>query len=240
MARQTEQVELAAEKRTVLGKQVKQLRQQGQVPGVVYGHDFDSLSLQFDKRELKQVLSQVGGSQLINLKIEGFEEPEMALVREVQRDSIRGTFLHVDFYRVDMAERITAEIPIEKVGESTAEEGILLYGLSSIEVECLPGDLVDAIEVDLSVLTEIDQALYVRDLAIPAGIDVITEPNEMIANVVRMKTEEELEELLEVEEEEVMMPAAPEVEVITEAGLEEEEMVGEEAEEPAEEEMEEE
>jgi len=228
MAQQSGQVELAAERRTVQGKQVKQLRRQGQVPGVMYGHDFNPVSLQFEARSLRDVLSQVGGSQLISIKIKGENQPEMALVRDVQRDPIRRNLLHVDFYRVQMTERLTAEIPLEIVGQSPvieAREGILLQGLSTIEVECLPGDLVDAIEVDLSDLTEVDQGVYVRDLAIPAGIDLLTDPDEMIVRVVPLEEEEIIEEVIE---EEAMMMAEPgEVEVIT-AAKEEGEEAGEE------------
>jgi large subunit ribosomal protein L25 len=222
MNQQAGRVELTAHKRTVQGKQVKQLRREGWIPGVMYGHDFDAVPLQFEARSLKHLLSRVGGSQLINIKIEGQKKPEAALVREVQRDPVRHNLLHVDFYHVKMTERLTAEIPLEMVGESPVveqKEGILLQDLSSIEVECLPGDLVDAIEVDLSDLVELDQALYVRDLAVPAGIDVLTDPDEMIVHLVRL-VEEEI-----VEEEELLMPVTEEVEVITEA--KEEESTGE-------------
>ena len=213
---QTEQVELTAEKRTVLGKQVKQLRRQGWTPGVMYGHGFESVSLQFETRSLQSVLAHVGGSQLIRIKVKGKKQSEMALVRDVQRDPIRRTVLHVDLYRVKMTERLTAEVPVEMVEESPvmeAKTGILLQGISAVEVECLPGDLVDAIEVDLSELVQIDQAIHVRDLAIPAGIEVLTDLDEMIVRVVPLEAEEELEEL----EEEVVIPGAAEVEVITEA-----------------------
>jgi large subunit ribosomal protein L25 len=222
MNQQAGRVELTAHKRTVQGKQVKQLRREGWIPGVMYGHDFDAVPLQFEARSLQHLLSRVGGSQLINIKIEGQKKPEAALVREVQRDPVRHNLLHVDFYHVKMTERLTAEIPLEMVGESPVveqKEGILLQDLSSIEVECLPGDLVDAIEVDLSDLVELDQALYVRDLAVPAGIDVLTDPDEMIVHLVRL-VEEEI-----VEEEELLMPVTEEVEVITEA--KEEESTGE-------------
>lgn len=211
---QTEQVELAAEKRAVLGKRVKQLRRQGWVPGVMYGHGFSPLALQFEERILRQLLSKVGGSQLVNVKIKGIKQPEIVLVRDVQRDPIRDTLLHVDFYRVQMTERLTAEIPLVIVGESPVVEartGILLQGISAIEVECLPGDLVDAIEVDLSDLVEIDQGVYVRDLAVPAGIEILADPDEMIVRVAPLEAEE-----LPEEEEEVV-PEAEEVEVITEA-----------------------
>ena len=223
MAGRAAQVELAAEKRTVLGKQVKQLRRQKCVPGVIYGHDFEPVPLQFDARELRHVLSQVGGSQIIGIQIKGQEQPEMALVRGVQRDPIRRSLLHVDLYRVKMTERIRAEVPLEIVGKSPVverNEGILLQALSTVEVECLPGDLVDAIEVDLTGLTEVDQALYLRDLAVPAGLEVLDDLNEMIVRVMPLAAEEELEE-------EAVAPAA-EVEVITAAKPKEE--AGEEAE----------
>lgn len=210
-----QQVELAAERRTVLGKQVKQLRREGWTPGVMYGHNFEPVPLQFEARNLQQLLSQVGGSQLISVKVKGQKQPNMALVRDVQRDPIRQTVLHVDFYHVEMTERLTTEIPLEIVGESPVVEqgeGLLLQGISSIEVECLPGDLVDAIEVDLSELVELDHALYVRDLAVPSGIQVLTDVDEMIVRVVPLAEEEVLEEL-----EEEIVPELAEVEVITEA-----------------------
>ena len=219
MARDTEQVELTAEKRTVTGKHVRQLRRDGWVPGVMYGHGFEPVPLQFEERSLAHILSKVGGSQLVGINVKGDKQPEMALVRDVQRDPIRGNFLHVDFYRVRMTERLTAEVPLVVVGESAvieAGEGILLQGISAIEVECLPGDLVDAIEVDLSDLVEIDQGIYVRDLAVPAGIDVLTDVDEMIVRIVPLEAEE-----IEEEEEEELMPGAEEVEVITEAREEE-------------------
>jgi large subunit ribosomal protein L25 len=214
MDQKAKQVELAAEKRTVLGKRVKRLRREGKVPGVMYGQGFDPIPLQFQTRSLEKLLSHVGGSQLIGVNIEGQKQPEMALVRDVQRDPIRQTVSHVDFYRVEMTERITVEIPLEMVGVSPVvkqSEGILLQGISSIEVECLPGDLVDAIEVDLSDLTEVDHALFVRDLAIPSGIDVLTDMNEMIVRIVPMASEEVFEEELE----EAVIPEVAEVEVIT-------------------------
>ena len=219
MARDAEQVELTAEKRTVTGKRVRQLRREGWVPGVMYGHGFEPVPLQFEERSLAHILSRVGGSQLVGINVKGDKQPEMALVRDVQRDPIRGNFLHVDFYRVMMTERLTAEVPLITVGESPvteAREGILLQGISSIEVECLPGDLVDAIEVDLSDLVEIDQGVYVRDLAVPAGIDILTDVDEMIVRIVPLEAEE-----IEEEEEEELMPGAEEVEVLTEAKEEE-------------------
>lgn len=213
-------VELEAEKRSLLGSKVKRLRREGLVPGVMYGHGFEAVPLQFDQYDLKQVLSKVGGSQLIDIKVEDADEPEFALLREVQRDVITGGLLHVDFYRVMMTETITTEIPLLTTGESPVaeqKEGILLHGISEIEVECLPGDLVDALEVDLSELTEIGQAILVSDLAVPSGIHILTDPDEMIARLVPLEEVELERPAAEVEEELILGEEGEEVEVIGEA-----------------------
>lgn len=212
-----ERIELAAEPRTVLGKQVNQLRRAGWVPAVMYGHDFDPLPLQLPAHGLKHVLAEVGGSQLIGIKVAGRDQPEMALVRSVQRDPIKGTLLHVDFYRVSMTEKLTTEVSLTLVGEPPAvalKEGLLLHGISSVEVRCLPGDLVDTIGVDIAGLA-MNQSLYVRDLAVPAGIEILTDPDEMIVRVVPLEAEEVIEE--------APVAEVAEVEVITEAKPKEEE-----------------
>lgn len=209
-----ERIELAAEPRTLLGKQVNQLRRTGWVPAVMYGHGFDPLPLQLPAHGLKRMLAEVGGSQLVNIQIKGKDQPEMALVRDVQRDPIKGTLLHVDFYRVSMTEKITTEIPLTLVGESPVvarKEGLLLHGVSAVEVRCLPADLVETIGVDISGL-EMNQAIYVRELAVPAGIEVLADPDEMIVRVVP------LEEAIE----EVPVAEVAEIEVITEARPKEE------------------
>ncbi len=217
---QKRRVELEAKKRSVLGSKVKRLRREGWVPGVMYGHGFEPVPLKFDKYDLRAVLSQVGGSQLINVKVDDADEVEFALLRDVQRDVITGDLLHVDFYRVMMTETITTEIPLLTTGESPIaerKEGILLHGVSEIEVECLPGDLVDAIEVDLSELTEIGQAISVADLAVPSGVNVLTDPDEMIARLVPLEEVELERPAAEVEEELILGEEGEEVEVIGEA-----------------------
>ncbi len=212
-----ERIELTAEPRSVLGKRVNQLRRAGWVPAVMYGHGFDPLPLQLRAHGLKHALAQAGGSRLIGVHVAGKDQPEMALVRGVQRDPIRGTLLHVDLYRVSMTEKLTTEVPLTLMGESpavTRKEGILLHGISAVEVRCLPGDLVSTIGVDISGL-EMNQAIYVRDLAVPAGIEVLTEPDEMIVRVAPLEAEEVLEE--------APVAEVAEVEVITEAKPKEEE-----------------
>jgi large subunit ribosomal protein L25 len=208
------QVELTAQKRQVLGKQVSQIRRQGWVPGVIYGHGFEPLPLQFELRQLKHVLSQITGSQLVSINIEGQAEPQMALVREVQVEPITRMISHVDFHRVTMTERIRTQIPLTFAGTSPAvarNEGILLHGVSAIDVECLPGDLVQTIEVDLSSLATVDAGLTVGDLAIPENITVLTPKTEMVVRVAPLETKAEVEEAAVVE------AAAGEVETVREA-----------------------
>ncbi|NLF03002.1 MAG: 50S ribosomal protein L25 [Anaerolineales bacterium] len=219
-----DRVELAVESRALVGKRVKQLRKQGKVPAVMYGHGFEPVPLQTDAKTLGRLLMHVGGSQLINLQITDQGQSEMALVRDVQRDVLTRNVTHVDFYRVRMTERLKTEIPLEIVGESPVvkdKQGLLLQGISSIEVECLPGDLVDAIRVDVSSLVRVDMSIFVRDLDVPSGIDVLTDADEMIARIVYIAEEEAIEGA------EAALPEVAEVEVIRRGKEEEEELPSE-------------
>ena len=196
-----EQIELKTQKREVLGKKVKSLRREGFVPAVLYGHETDSIPLQVEERELNRVLAQAGEHRLIALKIGRARKPHMALTRDVQWDVITGRPLHVDFYAVVMTEKITTAVPLALVGEAPAagQAGvILLQGLDEVEIECLPGDLPEAIEVDLSGLEEIDQAIYLKDLQVPPAVEILTDGEEIVVKVgwaAAEEVEEEIEKL---------------------------------------------
>ncbi len=212
-----EQIELKTQKRTVLGKEVKNLRLEGLIPAVLYGHETKSIPLQIEERELNRVLAQAGGHRLIALKIGRARKRQMALAREVQWDVISRKLIHVDFYAVVMTEKVTTEVPLVFVGEAPAAEAagvMVLQGLDEIEIECLPGDLIEAIEVNLSGLEEIDQAIYVKDLRVPPTVEILTDAEEIVAKVAWAAAEE-------VEEEEVVPVAPEEVEIIAK-GKEEE------------------
>jgi large subunit ribosomal protein L25 len=198
-----QQIELRAENRELFGKRTKRLRTSGIIPVVLYGPKIDSLALQIPERELHLVLSAAGTNRLIRLWLDAAEEPRVVLIRDVQRDSITHSLLHVDFYEVVMTEKITAQIPINIVGESPAvanKGGLLVRGLDSLDVHCLPGQLEDAIEVDISALEDIDQAILVKDLDVGEGIEILSNPDEVVAQVLTVR-EEVVEEVLEVEEE---------------------------------------
>ena len=219
-ARETEnmeQIELKAQTRTVLGKKVKNLRREGLVPAVLYGRETDSVPLQIQERELDRVLAQAGEHRLIALRVGRSRKPQMALTRSVQWDVIARRPIHVDFYAVVMTDKLTTEVPLALVGVAPAEaqEGaMVLQSLEQVEIECLPGDLPEAIEVDLSTLTEMDQAIYVKDLQVPPAVEILTDGEELVVKVGWAAAEE-------VEEEVTAPPIMGEVEVIT-RGREEE------------------
>jgi len=228
-----EQIELKAEKRTIIGKRVKGLRREGIIPAVLYGPKTEPIPIQCDEWELQRILARAGGTNLISLRIGDAGRPKMALAREVQRDAVTNDLYHVDFFQVVMTEMVKAEVNITLTGQPPAvqqKEFMLLQGTDSVEIECLPGDLIHSIEVDLSNLG-IDDAIYVRDLQVPDNVTILTDGDELVANVqhLRVVEEEEVEEEVEV---------APEgVEVIAKGKVveaEEVERVEEEAE-PAEE-----
>lgn len=203
-----EQFELKAEKRTIIGKRVKGLRREGLVPAVLYGPKTEPIPIQCHERELQRVLARAGGTNLISLRIDDAGKPKMALARGVQRDSMTNELYHVDFYQVVMTEMVKAEVYITFTGEPPAvqqKEFMLLQGTDSVEIECLPGDLIHSIEVDVSTLLEIDDAIYVKDLQVPDNIAILTDGDELVAKVQRLRLaeEEEVEEEVEVAPEEV-------------------------------------
>ena len=209
-----EEIELRGQKRLVIGKHVKHLRQQGLVPAILYGHKRESLPLQIEERDLRQVLERVGSHHLITLRVGDDEEPKMTLAREVQLDPITHALLHVDFYEVVMTEKITTEVPLLFIGHSPVEEkreGVLVRGLDSLEVKCLPSSLIESIEVNLEDLVEIEQAILVGDLAVDADVEILTDKEEVVAQILPLRRVEEVEEVVEVMEE--VVPS--EVEIIS-------------------------
>ncbi len=218
-----EQIELYAEVRTVLGKQVRRLRREGWVPAVLYGPNTESRPLQIAAREAKVALAQAGSSQLLTIHVTG-EKPIQVLIRDFQRDAIRRDLLHLDLYQVDMTQEVTVEVPLVLVGVSPPveqREGLLLQNMESIEVACLPTDLIDALEVDISDLAEVNQQFTVGDLAIPANIRVLSNSEEIVIQVspIQEIPEEELEE----EELELIPEGEVEPEVIERGKAEKEE-----------------
>jgi large subunit ribosomal protein L25 len=180
-----EKIELKVDKRAVLGKKVKFLREKGVVPVHLFGHDVESQALQVGAAVLNKVLSQAGKTRLIDLKVGRSQKGHSVMVREVQKDPIRGSLIHVDFYQVNMAEKIKVEVPIVIIGESPAlksKENMLYQTLNSLTVECFPDKMPDSIRVDISVIIEAEQAVHVKDIVIP-DIIIMNEPDLTIVKV---------------------------------------------------------
>jgi large subunit ribosomal protein L25 len=207
-----EEITITAQPRTVVGKQVRQLRRDGLVPAVIYGRRTEPIAVQIEDRILRQVLQRVGGNQLIRLQVGEDGARHTVLLREVQRDPIKRQALHVDFYEVLMTERVRTEIPVLLVGESPAIErgdGMLYRGIESVEVECLPGDLIPHIEVDISTLAEVDEGITVGDLQLGDHFQILSEPEAVLARIISVR--EEVPE----EEAEAAPEAQAEVEVVS-------------------------
>lgn len=191
--------QLAAEVRQAQGKRNRRLRREGFVPGIVYGPSIDPISVQFLYRAVEVTLMNAGGTNLIDIEVNGDSLPSLA--REVQRDVVRGDILHVDFLAVDQTQRISVEVPIVMDGESpvvASREGILITGRSSLTLEVFPSDIRDRIIIDLSTLTEMGAEVLVRDLTFGENVTVHNDPNEMLAKIVQpaaARAEEELDEL---------------------------------------------
>jgi large subunit ribosomal protein L25 len=184
---QMERVELQAQARAILGKQVKQLRLTGLVPAVLYGPDTPAKAIQIEERPLFRALQEAGSTTLIDLYVDEGPNPDVVLAREVQRNPITGQLEHVDFYQVRLTEKVKITPRLEFVGESPlAKTGaaVVIHGMNEVEVECLPTDLIHTIRVDLSSLETLDDAVLVSDLLVPPGITVLSDPTEVVVSLV--------------------------------------------------------
>jgi large subunit ribosomal protein L25 len=218
-----DKIELKVANREILGKKVKHLRRQGITPVHVFGHGIDSLALQCDTRELERVLGQAGQTRLINLKLAKEKKPRTVVVREFDRDWRKGQLVHVDFYQVKMEEKIRLEVPVVLLGEAPAlksKTNMLDHELGTFTVECLPAKIPGSIEVDISSLTELDQAIRVRDITLDKDITVLNNPELVVAKI-SLRPVEKVEEKVEEELVEVAEEAEEEAEVPKEATLEE-------------------
>ncbi len=205
-----DQIELRANTREVLGKKVRFLRRQGITPVHLFGHGIESAALQCDTGQLQRVLAQAGKTRLIGLRLDKAKKSRNVVVREIQRDSQTGELLHVDFYQVRMAEKIKVEVPIVLVGEAPAlksKGNMLMQELSKLAIECLPDEIPPKIELDLSPLTEAEQAIQVKDIALGKGITVLDDPESIVVKVGALTVERVEEVVKEVVVEEVIEAA---------------------------------
>ena len=192
-----EKIIIKAEKRTIIGKKVKNLRNEGKAPAVIYGGELEALPNTLNTRDTTNTLNKVSGSTILTIDVDGTEHA--ALVREIQQDYIKGTLLHVDFQAVSLKEKLRTTVSISLVGEAPVLEefsAIIVSGLDQVEVECLPQDLPEVIEVDVSSLSDLGSAIYLKDIPTIENVDFLSDPEELIAVASSIK-EEVIEEVVE-------------------------------------------
>ena len=186
-----EKHQIKADLRTVLGRKVKHLRKEGLIPATVYGHKFEPMSIQFKGLELEKLYDNVGESGLIEVLVG--EEKLPILLRNAQYSAVEGNMIHIDCYKVNLKEKITAFVPIEFIGESQAvkDGNVLVEVTNEVEVEALPTDLPECINVDISVFATIDDMITVGDIKLDEKVEMITAADQVIVKIEEPRAEEE-------------------------------------------------
>ncbi|HWC32058.1 MAG TPA: 50S ribosomal protein L25, partial [Actinomycetota bacterium] len=179
------EVRLKAEKRDGAGKGVaRKIRATGNVPAILYGPTQEAFPLQVRERDLWHALhTDAGTNVLVNLAVDG--DTFLAMPREVQRDIVRGTLLHVDFLQIRRDVEIQVDVPIQLVGDSQGvqEGGVVEHHLWEVRVECLPTNVPESIDADITNLG-VNDALHVSDITAPDGVKILTPPEEVVVTVV--------------------------------------------------------
>jgi large subunit ribosomal protein L25 len=176
-----EKIVINAVRRTIKGKQVGALRRASKLPGVIYGHKIEPISITMDLKESTHVLNTATSSSIVVINVEGTEFA--TLVREKQKDYLKNRFLHIDFQAVSQTEKIRADVGIEFINLSPAVKdfsAVIVEGMTKISVEALPKDLPERFVIDLANLKEIGNAVYVKDLVVPADVHILDSAEEMV------------------------------------------------------------
>ncbi len=193
-------MQLKASPRQPLGKRSRRLMREGKLPAIVYGHNTEPTPLTLDRIEFQKVFVKSGRTHLIDLVIDKLDgnRTEKVLIREIQTHPRRQGPIHVDFYQVNLQERIEVEVPVHVVGESgpvKQGDGDVLQPMHSIRVECLPTEIPEDFEIDITPLDEIGAELRVSAIKVRAGVTVLDDPEELVVKIVpkrEMKVEEEI------------------------------------------------
>ena len=187
-----EKVVLKATKRDVLGKQVRALRRDGQLPAVIYGRHVDQpVSISLDAHVAEQVFAKLTSSTLVTIEVAGGEE-FTAIVREKQRNYIKGNLTHVDFLALDLTEKICTKVRLTFVGVAPAVKdysAVLVHRMDALEVECLTTDLPERITVDISSIREIGNNIHVREIPLPENVLVLDDEDDVVIVATLVKEE---------------------------------------------------
>ncbi len=183
--------QLVIQKREVLGKKIKKLRQQGILPGNIYGKDIPSQAVQVPLKEFEAVYKEVGETGLVDLALDGQTRP--VLIKNVFKDSLSDKLLHTDFHQVNLKEKIKAMIPVKTVGEPKAVSekiGLLMQPTAEIEVEALPTDLPEHFDVNVEALAQIGDQIKVKDLKVESGVAILSDPEQVVIKIDELVSKE--------------------------------------------------
>lgn len=177
---------LSAKVREQFGRKANALKNQGRIPGVVYGPGAKNVSIDVDEKEFKKVLKAAGESSLVEVTVEGEKAKRPVLIHEIQRDPVLDTIIHVDFYQADLTEEAEVAVPLVFEGEAPAEKdlgGTLVKNMLEIEVKALPQNLPHEIVVKIDSLKTFEDHILVKDLVLPANVTTEKNPEEIVASV---------------------------------------------------------
>lgn len=211
--------ELTANTRTIFGRKTKQLRAKGIIPANIFGKKIKSLAIELDSSVLLDTMRKAGETGLIHLKIKGDDKAHPVLVSGYAQDPVSGAMLHVDFHEVDLKQKVTATVPLHAVGESEAVKSgmVLVMMKNELEVEALPTDLPDVIQVDISVLTEVGATIHVKDLKFDRSKVTVEIGDEEVIATIQEPAKEEVVVAPEPVEGEVVAPVEGETVKTTES-----------------------
>ncbi len=192
-----ETLKLEVLERTEAGKDLAKLRESGYIPAVQYGHKKEAVNLSVKEIDFKKVFKAAGESTLVELVLGG-KKGINVLVHDVQVDPLSGRFTHIDFYQVNMDEKIETDVALEFVGEAPAVKalgGVLIRNLDEVKVKCLPKDLPHSLTIDLAQLVDFDSQVKVSDIKLPAGVEMLETLEAIVATVMRPRTDAEMSKL---------------------------------------------
>lgn len=177
---------LPTQPRTQIGRKVKLLRRQGLIPASVFGKGVKSENIQVSAKDFHQAYKQVGESSLLYLETSGSPQPKPVFISEITRDPLSSLVLHVSFHQVDLKAKITAPVKLELVGESLAVKdglGVLVQQQGEVELEALPTDMPDHLDVDISVLSAVGDSIHLSDLKLGSKLELKSDPETIIVKI---------------------------------------------------------
>ena len=189
---------LKAKIRDIEGDKANKIRAAGQLPAVLYGHGIKNVHLVLEYRDFSKTFEQAGESQLVQLEIDKEKAPRNVLIHDIDKDVLSNKFTHVDFYQVKMDEKITAEVPLIFEGESEAVKtlgGILIKNIHSLKIKSLPANLPTELKIDIGQIKTFENKIHIKDLKLASGVEILGQPEEIIASVTPPRSEEELADL---------------------------------------------